>query len=109
MATFMAAVRCVGMETGWRRGAPSGTWPPREAGIQCSFQRRRSYTRLDALCLRRSIASHARSVTETSDMPSGAARHFCEPVMLRSTPHSSVRTSMPAIADTVSSMNNAPA
>ena len=35
-------VRWVGIETGWRRGLPSGMWPPREAGIQFSFQRRRS-------------------------------------------------------------------
>src|SRR5207248_2660275 len=55
------------------------------------------------------MASQARSLTETSDIPSGAARHFCEPVMLRSTPHSSVRTSMPAMAETVSSMKSAPA
>src|SRR5881397_203418 len=33
------------------------------------------------------MASQARGLTETSPMPSGAARHFCEPVMLRSTPH----------------------
>src|SRR4029450_2752731 len=37
-----AAVRWVGMDTGWRRGWPSGTWPPRETGTHCSFQRRRS-------------------------------------------------------------------
>jgi hypothetical protein len=54
------------------------------------------------------MASHARPLTDTRPRPSGAARHFCEPVMFRSTPHSSVRTSMPAIEDTVSSMNSAP-
>ena len=58
--------------------------------------------------LRCSMASQARGLTETSPMPSGAARHFCEPVMLRSTPHSSVRTSIPAMDDTVSRRNSAP-
>ena len=41
-ATRMASVRCVGIETGWRRGVPSGTLPPRETGIHCSRQRLRS-------------------------------------------------------------------
>ena len=54
------------------------------------------------------MASHAAGLTATSDMPSGAARHFCEPVMFRSTPHSSVRTSSPASEDTVSSRKSAP-
>ena len=54
------------------------------------------------------MARQARGLTDTRAMPSGAARHFCEPVMLRSTPHSSVRTSRPAMDDTVSSMKSAP-
>ena len=83
-------------------------WPPREVGIQFSFQRRRSYAHELALCLRCSIASHAAGLTDTMAIPSGAARHFCEPVMLKSTPHSSVRTSRPAREDTVSSMKSAP-
>ena len=43
-ATFSAPVRCVGIETGCRRAAPSATLPPRETGIHHSFQRSRSYT-----------------------------------------------------------------
>src|SRR5437899_1975976 len=82
-ATFMAAVRCVGMDTGWRRGAPSGTLPPRDTGTHHSFQRRRSYAKLRAGLLRRSMTSHARGLTATRAIPSGAARHFCAPVMLR--------------------------
>src|SRR3990172_9267584 len=107
-ATRIAWVRCVGMETGWRRGPPSGTLPPRDTGIHHSFQRRRSYAQLRAGVRRRSIACHARGLTPTSARPSGAARHFCEPVMLRSTPHSSVRTSSPAIEDTGASRKSAP-
>ncbi len=107
-ATCRAAVRCVGIEMGCRRGVPSGILPPRETGTQLSRQRSRSYAYDCAVCLRRSIASQARGLTDTSAMPRGAARHFCEPVMLRSTPHSSVRTSSPAIDDTVSSMKSAP-
>ena len=54
------------------------------------------------------MASHAAGLTDTIAMPSGAARHFWEPVMLKSTPHSSVLTSMPARDETVSSMKSAP-
>ena len=32
----------VGIDTGCRRGAPSLTPPPRDSGIHCCFQRRRS-------------------------------------------------------------------
>ena len=100
-------MRWVGIEIGWLRGVPSGTFPPRETGTQLVRQRSRSYANDWAFFFRRSITSHARGLTDTSAMPSGAARHFCEPVMLRSTPHSSVRTSSPAIDDTVSSMTSA--
>ena len=53
------------------------------------------------------MASQPAGLIETRAMPSGAARHFWEPVMLKSTPQSSVRTSSPASEDTVSSMNSA--
>src|SRR5262245_61033121 len=96
------------MEIGWDRGAPSGTRPPRDAGIQEARQRRRSYTHDDAFFFRRSMASPPGGATPLRAMPSGAARHFCEPVMFRSTPHSSVRTSIPASDDTVSSRKSAP-
>ena len=75
-ATPSACVRWVGIEIGWLRGAPSGTRPPREAGIHASRHRSRSYTQDEALCLRRSMASHAGGVTPTMAMPMGAARHF---------------------------------
>ena len=53
-----------------RRGRPGSTAPSSAAG------RRRAVRRP---ALRRSIASQARGLTETSARPSGAARHFCEP------------------------------
>src|SRR3990172_1885921 len=107
-AACIARVRWVGMETGWRRGAPSGILPPRETGIQNSRQRRRSYTHVPAWRVRRSMACQARGLTDTSAIPSGAARHFWEPVMLQSTPQASVLTSSPASEETLSRRNSAP-
>ena len=83
-----------------RRARPAPTAPASAAG-----RRRRSGPCFGAA----PWPPTPRALTETSAMPSGAARHFCEPVMLRSTPHSSVRTSRPAMDETVSSRKSAPA
>ena len=68
----------------------------------------RSYTHEEAFRFRRSIASQAAGFTATIAIPSGAARHFWELVMLMSTPQSSVRTSSPASDETVSRTKRQP-
>src|SRR5439155_9986124 len=61
-ATCSAEVRWVGIEIGWLRGVPSGTFPPRETGTQLVRQRSRSYANDWAFFFRRSITSHARGL-----------------------------------------------